>query len=60
MRSQLLLIVRSMLTLPRIVESTDARMFGLDDKEVQSRRQYVTHVRKELEVRSVSCFHSTC
>ena len=34
----------------RIVESTDARMFGLDDAEVQRRRQYVVHVRKELEV----------
>ncbi|KAF6744107.1 t-SNARE [Ephemerocybe angulata] len=33
----------------KIVESTDARMFGLDDAEVQSRRQYVTHVRKEIE-----------
>ena len=35
----------------RIVESTDARMFGLDDAEVQRRRQYVSHVRKEIEVR---------
>jgi len=34
----------------RIVESTDARMFGLDDAEVQKRRRYVGHVRKELEV----------
>lgn len=33
----------------KIVESTDARMFGLDDAEVQSRRRYVTHVRKEIE-----------
>lgn len=35
----------------RIVESTDARMFGLDYTEVQSRRQYVTRVRREIEVR---------
>ena len=34
----------------RIVESTDARMFGLDDAEVQKRRRYVGHVRKEIEV----------
>ncbi|PPQ71901.1 hypothetical protein CVT26_007196 [Gymnopilus dilepis] len=33
----------------KIVESTDARMFGLDDAEVQRRRQYVSHVRKEIE-----------
>ncbi|EDR08233.1 SNARE protein TLG1/Syntaxin [Laccaria bicolor S238N-H82] len=33
----------------KIVESTDARMFGLDDAEVQTRRQYVGHVRKEIE-----------
>ena len=25
-------------------------MFGLDDAEVQTRRQYVGHVRKEIEV----------
>lgn len=34
----------------RIVESTDARMFGLNDAEVQKRRRYVGHVRKEIEV----------
>ncbi|KAF8962623.1 snare protein TLG1/Syntaxin [Flammula alnicola] len=33
----------------KIVESTDARMFGLDDAEVQKRRRYVGHVRKEIE-----------
>ncbi|KAF4618880.1 hypothetical protein D9613_009968 [Agrocybe pediades] len=33
----------------KIVESTDARMFGLDDAEVQKRRRYVTHVRREIE-----------
>ncbi|RXW22035.1 hypothetical protein EST38_g3811 [Candolleomyces aberdarensis] len=33
----------------KIVESTDARMFGLEYTEVQNRRQYVTHVRKEIE-----------
>ncbi|KAF9046231.1 t-SNARE [Panaeolus papilionaceus] len=32
-----------------IVESTDARMFGLDDAEVANRRRYVSHVRKEIE-----------
>lgn len=36
----------------RIVESTDARMFGLDDAEVQERRRYVGHVRREIEVRA--------
>ncbi|KAF8814722.1 snare protein TLG1/Syntaxin [Phlegmacium glaucopus] len=33
----------------KIVESTDARMFGLDDAEVQKRRRYVGHVRKEIQ-----------
>jgi hypothetical protein len=33
-----------------MVESTDARLFGLDDIEVQNRRKYVGHVRRELEV----------
>ncbi|KAF5356741.1 hypothetical protein D9756_006684 [Leucocoprinus leucothites] len=33
----------------KIVESTDARMFGLDDAEVSKRRKYVGHVRKEIE-----------
>ncbi|KAF9480585.1 hypothetical protein BDN70DRAFT_877419 [Pholiota conissans] len=33
----------------KIVESTDARMFGLDDAEVQKRRRYVGHVRQEIE-----------
>ncbi|KAJ7754460.1 t-SNARE [Mycena metata] len=33
----------------KIVESTDARMFGLDDMEVQERRRYVVHVRKEID-----------
>lgn len=37
-------------TFTRIVESMDARMFGLDDAEVQKRRRYVVHVRKEIEV----------
>jgi hypothetical protein len=36
---------------PRIVETTGARMFGLDDGEVIKRRRYVSHVRSELEVR---------
>lgn len=38
----------------RIVESTGARMFGLDDVEVTKRRKYVGHVRKEIEVRLLS------
>ncbi|KAF9010149.1 hypothetical protein BDQ17DRAFT_1421410 [Cyathus striatus] len=33
----------------KIVESTDARMFGLDDAEVSNRRKYVIHVRKEID-----------
>ncbi|RDB30032.1 Syntaxin-10 [Hypsizygus marmoreus] len=33
----------------KIVESTDARMFGLDDAEVQRRRRYVSDVRKEIQ-----------
>lgn len=37
---------------PRIVESTDARLFGLDDAEVQKRRQYVGYVRTEIRVGS--------
>ncbi|TRM62167.1 t-SNARE [Schizophyllum amplum] len=32
-----------------IVESTGARMFGLDDSEVQERRKFVEHVRREVE-----------
>lgn len=36
----------------RMVESTDARMFGLDDAEVQRRRRYVGDVRKEIQVRA--------
>lgn len=36
---------------PRIVETTGARMFGLDDREVIQRRRYVSHVRGEIEVR---------
>ena len=35
----------------RIVESTDARMFGLEDAEVQRRRRYVGDVQKEIQVR---------
>ncbi|KAF5379114.1 hypothetical protein D9615_005876 [Tricholomella constricta] len=33
----------------KIVESTDARMFGLDDAEVQRRRRYVGDVWKEIQ-----------
>ncbi|KAF8870659.1 snare protein TLG1/Syntaxin [Infundibulicybe gibba] len=33
----------------RIVESGAARAFGLDDAEVRQRRQYVEHVRREIE-----------
>jgi hypothetical protein len=35
----------------RIVETTGARMFGLNDGEVIQRRRYVSHVRSEIEVR---------
>lgn len=40
-------------TLPRIVESTDSRLFGLDDAEVQKRRRYVSHVQTEIQVGSI-------
>ncbi|KAF5389668.1 hypothetical protein D9757_004091 [Collybiopsis confluens] len=33
----------------RIVETTGPRMFGLEELEVQERRQYVSYVRKEVE-----------
>ncbi|KAN0131598.1 t-SNARE [Lactarius tabidus] len=33
----------------RMVETTGARMFGLDDAEVIQRRRYVSHVRTEIE-----------
>jgi len=33
----------------KIVESTDARLFGLSDGEVKERRQYVGYVRGEIE-----------
>jgi len=33
----------------KIVESTGARMFGLEDAEVMARRRYVGHVRREIE-----------
>ncbi|KAG6819697.1 hypothetical protein H0H93_009491 [Arthromyces matolae] len=33
----------------KIVESTDARNFGLDDAEVQRRRRYVTDLHKEIQ-----------
>ena len=35
----------------RIVETTGARMFGLEEAEVQERRAFVEHVRREIEVR---------
>ena len=38
-------------TLRRIVESTGAQMFGLDDAEVTERRRYVGRVRREIQVR---------
>ena len=34
-----------------MVETTGARMFGLDDGEVIKRRRYVSHVRSEIQVR---------
>lgn len=37
----------------RTVESTDARMFGLDDAEVAKRRKYVVYVWKTIEVRPI-------
>jgi hypothetical protein len=43
-------------TLLRIVESTDARLFGLDDAEVQKRRRYVGYVRTEIQVGSFILF----
>ncbi|THH11401.1 hypothetical protein EW146_g8055 [Bondarzewia mesenterica] len=33
----------------KIVETTGARMFGLEESEVTQRRQYVGHVRREIE-----------
>jgi len=33
----------------KIVESTGARMFGLDESEVMERRRYVSFVRKEID-----------
>lgn len=35
----------------RIVESTGARMFGLEEAEVMERRRYVGFVRREIDVR---------
>lgn len=35
----------------KIVETTGARMFGLDAAEVMERRRYVGRVRNEIEVR---------
>jgi Syntaxin 6, N-terminal len=34
----------------RIVESTDSRLFGLTEADVQSRRRYVGRVKGEIEV----------
>jgi hypothetical protein len=39
----------------RIVETTGARMFGLDDAEVTGRRRYVGRVRREIQVRLYPC-----
>ena len=43
-----------------VVESTGARLFGLEESEVIERRRYVSHVRQEIEVClerwCVSCF----
>lgn len=33
----------------KIVEETGGRMFGIEEREVMSRRAYVTHVRNEIE-----------
>jgi hypothetical protein len=35
----------------RIVEETGPRMFGLEENEVMKRREYVSRVRKEVQVR---------
>ena len=40
----------------RIVETTGARMFGIEDVELQERKKYVMHVRRELEVGYPSCW----
>jgi hypothetical protein len=44
-----------------MVESTGARMFGLEESELIERRKYVARVRREIEVRTVpplvTCFH---
>ncbi|KAG6919827.1 hypothetical protein DXG01_000332 [Tephrocybe rancida] len=40
----------------KIVESTDARNFGLDDAEVQRRRRYVSDVRKEIQSMKAELF----
>jgi len=44
----------------RIVESTDARLFGLEDGEVKERRRYVAYVRGEIEVCSFCDLHWEC
>ena len=36
--------------LDSVVESTGARLFGLEESEVIERRRYVSHVRQEIEV----------
>ncbi|KAJ8071968.1 hypothetical protein PM082_001952 [Marasmius tenuissimus] len=33
----------------KIVESTGARMFGIEENELQDRKKYVAHVRREIE-----------
>ena len=33
-----------------VVETTGARLFGLEESEVMERRRYVGHVRREIEV----------
>jgi len=44
----------------KIVESTDARLFGLEDGEVKERRRYVAYVRGEIEVCSFCDLHWEC
>ena len=51
MRVPLPTIVPTSNTRRRIVETTGARMFGLEEAEVQERRAFVEHVRREIEVR---------
>ena len=43
-----------------VVESTGARLFGLEETEVIERRRYVSRVRQEIEVRAFDCRFERC